>query len=128
MNREIKFRMWDKIDLQMRPVIQFHIHGDWVSCPVQVNEDDLGLEQRKLEDIELMQFTGLKDVNGKRIYEGDILKTNRNFFSSLTLTGEVYWFNTEQRFGLRDNVYYLNSKHEYEIIGNIYENPNLLEK
>lgn len=63
------------------------------------------------------QFTGLKDKRGKEIYEGDILR------GGAYLSYEVKWDYEEN--GWNINPYGINSG-EFEVIGNIYENPELL--
>lgn len=81
-----------------------------------------------LDDVVLMQSTGLHDKNGKEIFEGDILFGH---------AGEDFWeiveFDIEEGKWIRRDIWY-NSKldlSEYnenmEIVGNIYENPELLE-
>lgn len=70
------------------------------------------------------QFTGLKDKNGKEIYEGDIL----GYWG--TTTWEVLW--VEKKCAFRFGNYVLNFPMteciKKEVIGNIYENPELLKK
>ena len=80
------------------------------------------------DEIELMQSTGLKDKNGKEIFEGDIL---------YGYAGEDFWeiveFDTEEGKWIRKDIWYnsklgLSENNEFmEIVGNIYENPELLE-
>jgi len=84
----------------------------------------------------LMQYTGRPDKNGVEIYEGDIVKINLmenlNIFW-VTILGKIYW--DENKYGwmvntgtdgqpnIRDFGYLYNC----EVIGNIYENPELIE-
>ena len=80
------------------------------------------------DEIELMQSTGLKDKKGKEIFEGDIL---------YGYAGEDFWeiveFDTEEGKWIRKDILYnsklgLSENNEFmEIVGNIYENPELLE-
>jgi hypothetical protein len=77
---------------------------------------------------ELMQYTGLLDKNGKEIYEGDIVKRDNNDISviywNLKTTGFIL---TPNHTKLRGEVVLGLLHTQMEVIGNIYENPNLLE-
>lgn len=87
---------------------------------------------RYSHDLELMQSTGLKDKNGVEIFEGDVLKNTRN-----GKIRRVHWNPSCASFHLskhgieESKVEYWslsNPQWSYEIIGNIYENPELLEQ
>ncbi len=123
MNREIKFKVWDKIMEDIAPLVE--LHSDWVAIPI-MDEEGGHLEKRKIEDVELMQFTGLHDKNGKEVYEGDIVKYRTHPMK--TSKGIVVWSKNEPALKiLDDHIYYsLGSINMIEIIGNIYENPELL--
>jgi uncharacterized phage protein (TIGR01671 family) len=76
----------------------------------------------KLENNVLMQCTGLKDKNGKLIYEGDVVKETLTDFINKEIITVVKWdkLNASYNFENLQNC-------EREVIGNIYENPELLE-
>lgn len=87
----------------------------------------------KLENNILMQCTGLKDKNGKLIYENDIVKF---YFDNDEIIAVLIWDNVESRFYLNTTDYFkdkyvtdyeITKQEKYEVIGNIYENPELLE-
>ena len=119
MNREIKFRAWDEKKSIIRIVKQIDL------CGFVTYEDIAGEDWQS--DFILMQFTGLKDRNGEEIYEGDILQDSRDE----TWKYEVKYSNTMPIFyadGLEDEVFTVKlAKNYLEIIGNIYENPELIE-
>nr|WP_262342607.1 YopX family protein [Lactiplantibacillus plantarum] len=105
----IKFRAWDN------------------ECKVIRDYDELkGLTLDALDasDFKLEQFTGLKDVNGKDIYEGDILE-NRKYRSIVKFANGKFLADvvgTISRFDL------IGETHDSKAIGNVHENPELLEE
>jgi uncharacterized phage protein (TIGR01671 family) len=123
MNREIKFRCWDPKEgcgLMYR-ADEFRINANgsivWSSNPHS-------------ESI-LMQYTGLKDKNGREIYEGDIIKYEADDFK--IETDVVKWdskkvgfepFDFEGIVGCNSNI----NDSQCEVVGNIYANPDLLKK
>lgn len=117
--REIKFRAWDKEDENMT---------SWES----INLDfEYSLEQfLEMDRFVMMQFTGLRDKNGKEIYEGDILgKTSET--SGLSYRYTVEWDSENARFMARGKHFQELVSDSLErgckVIGNIYESPELLE-
>ena len=117
--RQIKFRAWDKRTNQMFLVREMF----WLVGGLQV--DDGATTQRGFapKDFDVMQYTGLKDKNGKEIYEGDIVTLIDNsgqWGEEDCLTTTVKWSES----GLNWNVYPChNLKKYWRVIGNIYENP-----
>ncbi|WWU65430.1 YopX family protein [Clostridium baratii] len=142
-----KFRAWDKIDEKLWNVVSI----DFIKGEVTLlNEYTKESYIREMDEVELMRYTGLKDKNGKEIYEGDILerkfsglgnelgdrifvswdryrfvqnwvmKFKRNLKNSADL-GK--WFKSQKQFKL-DLDAHLN---DFEVVGNIYESPELLK-
>mgnify|MGYP003132010777 CR=1 FL=1 len=114
--REIKFRAWDGNKmLPSQDLSQSDIYWAWLGK----------------EDVELMQYTGLKDKNGKEIYEGDIVRVLSQKDSS---TAPVVYHNCQFCFELQDDdigndpYRFLSGWKSVEVIGNIHENPELLEE
>ncbi|MGA1048018.1 MAG: YopX family protein [Minisyncoccia bacterium] len=120
--REIKFRAWDEKNKVM-------INAIFVGLGKVYGMTKTFKPSKKLEDVILMQYTGLKDnKNNKEIYEGDIVKANINNVVSI---GKVVYiddwamFQTEFTIG---NIGRYSCYEDDEVIGNIYENPELLDK
>jgi uncharacterized phage protein (TIGR01671 family) len=131
MQREIKFRAWDKLSLEMKNVRQ--IHYDYK----EVLFNDIGdmTDWKTFEDCILMQYTGLKDKKGKEIYEGDVVKRMKVCYDWEKKDGEERYEVEEISFiEYRDNGFWIKDESfgwegeslwdwdEMEVIGNIYEN------
>lgn len=117
--REIKFRAWDKLNKDMFNVESINFQER------RVYKDTVSY--REFNDVEFIQYTGLKDKNGKEIYEGDIVILHNGKYKVI--------FNTEEaRFVLRDdefeiNIPFTNNNNErMEVLGNVYENPELIKE
>ena len=131
--REIKFRAWHKFAKQMlymdkHTKLTFYWDcGGWLM--------DEGISRAISTEVGiLMQYTGLHDKNGKEIYEGDIIKGLRDAdldysqeITQVEYRGSAF---VEGYFGRPLDVY--TSSYHYgntlEVIGNIYENPELLKE
>ena len=126
--REIKFRAWLKhrkeiVDVEgiyfMNKVVHY-IYNDYKNNEQEIIADFF-------ENIELMEYTGLKDKNDKEIYEGDILsdgndeKPYKIIFENGSFRAEFEGDFEEHSFDLIDVV-----AQGCEVVGNIYENPELL--
>lgn len=121
--REIKFRFWSPYTDDLTRMI--HEHDGWCEG-IGINE---ALKSSQNDyDYKIMQYTGLKDKNGKGIAEGDLLKSGKT-----GLIYKVVWdqeaaaftsFCTEPEKDFYMGPY---SWEEAEIIGNIWEHPELIE-
>ncbi|RNC62796.1 MAG: hypothetical protein AWM53_02015 [Candidatus Dichloromethanomonas elyunquensis] len=121
--KNIRFRAWCRNAKCIKKVISmfFDDFGNISSVLLDECED---IEDT--EDVEIMQYTGLKDKNGKEIYEGDI------FRDSLGYMAVVEWDNDNGRFlgftfGNERKIIYVGKEPKVEVIGNIHENPALLK-
>jgi len=145
MNREIKFRAWDTELQKMCDVVRIDLAKPYNDICYELEYEDNGKYPKNtysvIEDkCHIMQYTGLKDKNGKEIYEGDILdsKTDAQIYVNYnTEWGYYEAIDTQEKevqedddlkfmhvnYGLLSNCL---QDGEYEIIGNIYENPELI--
>jgi uncharacterized phage protein (TIGR01671 family) len=134
MNREIKFRVWHK-KLEKIFMIRELCFGAYIGY---LNENYL--YTAPIEDVELMQFTGLLDKSGREIYEGDIVKyplgcgdENCKECSSKFRVQKIeyehleYMDMSEER-GVVSAGFHIPCGWEgkMEVIGNIFENPELV--
>lgn len=124
--REIKFRAWMKdAKLMIEDVVPIYNEVYGLYCKDFKQDTDKYL---KLENAEIMQYTGLKDKNGNEIYGGDIVrhglfKQDYKMIVRYREESAAFMFG-DKRTGFSfssDQIKYL------EVIGNIHENPELLE-
>jgi uncharacterized phage protein (TIGR01671 family) len=131
--REIKFRAWHKKRKKFYEILHLHLKtimngGIWATCEgyniIEHQEIHIQIQPK---DCEIIQYTGLKDKNAKEIYQSDLVKDEHGF------TKEIVWSCYEWRLKGHDVSYPIVSYEsdipghaDLEIIGNIYENPELL--
>lgn len=125
MNREIKFRAWNKDLKKMFKIGQITLEkGIWNFEPN--DRDFIGMSIPYQPSFVLMQYTGLHDKNGKEIYEGDILKAIRwNNIFLVKYTGTAFYLCRKGNNGF-NKITTWNNAEKSEVIGNIYDNPKLL--
>lgn len=119
MNREIKFRAWDGYKMFHVDQITFN-DGIWDISKGQ------GVSILTQPHIILMQFTGLKDKNGKEIYEGDVLQWAESKVVIKFQDG-AFGFNDDSEIHL-GFCFLIGINLNSEVIGNIYSNPDLVSK
>lgn len=115
--RDIRFRAWHKEEKKM-----YHWGSGVIWIDHQLNVYSLANRVFPAEVIELMQFTGLKDYNDKEIYEGDIVRCQYAEDRGPRFVDVVEWSNCEFKIG----TYGLGEIEAEEIIGNIYEDPEII--
>lgn len=148
--RPIKFRAWDKHENRWYEPIFRAYENEVYELLITFSGE---LERRTMQPIleheslfperyELMQFTGLYDKSGKEIYEGDIVQyQGQSFVESIigehpkTHVSEIKWHEEELKWALyhhdkddwTTNLTKSGDDQQFEVIGNIYENSDLLK-
>ena len=125
-----KYRMWNRITLKLH-----HVGGLYFDSKEVQYIDEVGiLRFIKFENTILMQSTGLHDKNGKEIFEGDIVRMRNPRDRRQIGMFQVVRVANSPMLGLLDKKLtteifnlYEHMRNYYEIIGNIHENPELLE-
>lgn len=129
----IKFRAWNGYRKMMADYVSAIQNGDTQGTPSSVNVIVNGENETwdiKNDRVELLQFTGLKDVNGRDIYEGDILKTKAGLIQ-IVEQGILETDREDIISGFYANNLSDDKPHTFsyddEVTGNVHENPELLK-
>ena len=137
-----KFRAWDKLGKEMHKVsvIDFSSKGARIIRLAEVHSNGKGDHKRWYSTVELMQSTGLKDISGAEIYEGDIVKVLVQDIEPKIMKDKMYvgaviykqgTFDIKSSkntyLGIIPQMYMSDIDCVFRILGNIYENPELLE-
>jgi len=130
MNRQLKFRVWNKATKRFFKTD----YNEHLSVAISVDgktlyQNYVGGDKEIGKDVIIQQFTGLKDRHEKEIYEGDIVKAYSEEFENENFTGKVIfddgsfltWIN-------KNDIRGVWSGDDIEVIGNIFENPELLKR
>ena len=143
MNRKIKFRIWDIENKEMLRVQELDFEPTFYGGRIAIRPDQYN-DYFDTEDMILMQYTGLHDKNGKEIYEGDIIEFSYDVFTgnfdtkvgrgTVEFIDGAFYIKPFEIEGKKikdiDNeewflIYTVNTD-TLKVIGNIYDNPELL--
>lgn len=136
--REIKLKAWNKATKKMYEVIKIDFYNEKVGYlfadPITQGE---AIGYFKFSDIDLIEYTGLKDKNGKEIYEGDICRWRdletfndeilEDIFVVVWNDEKLAWYTQNEDGNFGYDLYEYTDDRDLGVIGNIYENINLLE-
>ena len=123
-----KYRAWDNKTKSIRDVLVI----DWLNGLVDLEG---GIIERDFKEIQLMQYTGLRDKNRVEIFEGNIVAVENHQFQRKENSGVgmeiegvyVVGWNQHDLTWCVGDLLLARLKHYVRVIGNIYENPELLE-
>lgn len=145
MNRQLKFRIWDKQNKNwLKNSSSLHCYSNWAICPFTGNLVDYvgdygcdsftsspaadyyfeGAEIVKEPRYVIQQYTGLKDSKGVEIYEGDIVDCK---YDDEKVIAEIKYSEEYAAFLCGENALWQGWLGKAEIIGNVFENPELIK-
>ena len=126
--KEFKMKAWLKKEKKMVAIIGIDFNYEYIRYTEDGNLFNSDYKVAEFKDIELLQFTGLKDNGGQELYEADVIKFNDGIDDIYGLisyddedgTYRVSYENITEHLSDREG--------DFEIVGNIFENPDLHEQ
>jgi len=130
-----EFRVWDKLTQKYWNIENWHFEDEYldlIESGVSIADPNIERVWRKFNEVELMQYTGLKDVEGHKIFEGDIVESIDEEWSTGGLTtGTVQYLAPQFTFdsaGVGRPGIWKVLDDGCRVIGNIHENLELMEE
>lgn len=126
--KELKIKAWLKKEKKMVSIIGIDFNYEYIRYTEDDNLFNENYKTAEFKNIELLQFTGLKDNGGQELYEADVIKFNDGIDDIYGLisyddedgTYRVSYENITEHLSEREG--------DFEIVGNIFENPDLHEQ
>lgn len=126
--KEFKMKAWLKREKKMVAIIGIDFNYEYIRYTEDSNLFNENYKTAEFKDIELLQFTGLKDNGGQELYEADVIKFNDgidDIYGLISYDDEdgayrVSYENITEHLSEREG--------DFEIVGNIFENPQLHEQ
>lgn len=136
-----KFRAWDKRENTMRDVAVLHFNKGGKVNYIEYWKTPSELKSYHVRNLFLMQSTGMKDKNSVEIFEGDVVRYTWDMPSDVNATekgkkvriAKIFWSDWRASWAVgkksfnNDLFRYARNGNTVEVIGNVYENPELLE-
>ena len=126
--KEFKMKAWLKKEKKMVAIIGIDFNYEYIRYTEDDNLFNSDYKTAEFKDIELLQFSGVKDNGGQELYEADVIKFNDGIDDIYGLisyddedgTYRVFYENITEHLSDREG--------DFEIVGNIFENPDLHEQ
>ena len=126
--KELKIKAWLKKEKKMVSIIGIDFNYEYIRYTEDDNLFNSDYKVAEFKDIELLQFTGLKDNGGQELYEADVIKFNDGIDD---IYGLISYDDEDATYRVSyENIteHLSDLEGDFEIVGNIFENPKLHEQ
>ena len=126
--KEFKMKAWLKKEKKMVAIIGIDFNYEYIRYTEDDNLFNENYKTAEFKNIELLQFTGLKDNGGQELYEADVIKFNDGIDD---IYGLISYDDEDATYRVSyENIteHLSDLEEDFEIVGNIFENPDLHEQ